>query len=461
MNKSRAAMIVMAGVLAASVFSFAGCQPEEPELDVSLDDILDEYDQEDYVYEGEPCTITMAHWDSAGPMEEATTELAVEAFEKRYPTINVELDIISDYANTYAHTIAAGDVHDVFMVSDGEFRLWSEGGIMQNLRSFLDSSTLLTPELIEEDMLEGALERYETEDGTLLCFPKDIGPQVLYYNKDIFDSLGVDYPPSDRIMTIEEATEMWKKLTVKSGNTTAIYGLGAMTAEGLVWSAGGDFLNDDRTAFPTDQKDLDAIRKAYTWLQNAVITDGIIPSGAAGGGMNGMDLFCAEMAATIVGGRWEISNLRTMDFNWDVAYVPAFEGADMAKNYWSGSVGYAMYNKCEHKEAAWKLIEYIGSPEGQSVLAASGFSIPIYESVAYSDSVVAREKELGPQNYEVFIKSAKSQPAGTHTYLVSQRWLDEGYNALAANLYALTDSARWTVDRFMQEIGPKVNSLIQ
>ena len=112
MNKSRVAMVMMAGILTLGVFSFAGCQPDEPELDISLDDILGEYNQDDYVYEGEPCTITMAHWDSAGPMEEATTELVVEAFEKRYPTINVELDIISDYANTYAHTIAAGDVHD-------------------------------------------------------------------------------------------------------------------------------------------------------------------------------------------------------------------------------------------------------------------------------------------------------------------------------------------------------------
>lgn len=458
--KGKIVSVGLAVLLTASTLSLAACKEEEIEFDFSLDDIMSEFDPDNYVYNGEPCTITMAHWDSAGPMEEATTELVVEAFEKRYPTINVELDIISDYANTYSRAIASGNVHDVFMVSDGEFRLWSEGGIMQNLKSFLNSSTLLTPEMIEEDMLDGALERYESEDGTLMCFPKDIGPQVLYYNKDIFDRLGVAYPPSDRIMTLEEATQMWKDLTVKSGNTTSVYGLGAITSEGLVWSAGGDFLNDDRTAFPTEASDVEAIRQAYTWLQNAVVTDGFVPSGAASGGMNGMDLFCAEMAATIVGGRWEISNLRTMDFNWDVAYVPAFPGENMQKNYWSGSVGYAMYNKCEHKEAAWKLIEYIGSPEGQTILAASGFSVPIYESVAYADSVVAREKQLGPQNYDVFIESAKHQPAGTHTYRASQRWLTEGYNALAANLYSLDESARWTIEKFMSELETKVNSLL-
>lgn len=461
MKKSRALSLMLAGVIGCSAIAFTGCAKEsKPEFNFSLDDILAEYDAENYVYTGEPCTITMAHWDSAGPMEKATTELVIDGFERRYPTIDVKLDIISNYADTYAKTIASGKLHDVFMVSDGEFRIWSEGGKMQNLAPFLASSALLTPELLENDMLEGALERYENEDGTLLCFPKDIGPQVLYYNKDIFDRLGVAYPPSDRIMTIEEATEMWKKLTVTENGITSVYGLGAFTGEGLVWSAGGDFLNDDRTAFPTEQSDIAALKKTYQFLQDAVVKDKFIPDGAVSGGLSGMDMFCAQRAATIVAGRWEISNLRTMDFNWDIAYVPAFEGDNMQQNYWSGSVGYAMFNECKNKDAAWKLIEYFGSPEGQTILAASGFSIPIYNSVAYNENVVRREKELGPQNYDIFIESAKHQPAGTHTYIPSQRWLKEGYNALAANLFALDEGARWTVDKYLEEVKNKVNDFI-
>lgn len=464
-NKTKIFSVALGACVAmTSLFAFAGCgEPEGPpevETGTSLDDILAEFDDYTYEYLGEPCTVRMSHWDSAGPMEEATTRLVLEGFKKRYPTINVELDIISDYADTYSKTIASGNLHDVFMVTDGEFALWSEGGKMQNLTPFLNSSALITPELLQNDMFDGALERYERND-TLLCFPKDIGPQVMYYNKDIFDRLGVEYPAADRIMTMEEATEMWKALTKVENGRTTVYGLATLTSEGLVWSAGGDYLNDTRTGFPTDPKDVAALKKAYTWLQNALLVDKIIPDGAISGGLSGMDMFCAEKAATVVGGRWDVTQLRTMKFNWDIAYVPAFEGDNMQQNYWSGSVGYAMHNGCANKEAAWKVIEYFGSPEGQAILAASGFSIPIYNSIAYDENVMAREKALGPQNYEVFIESAKHQPAGTHTYVASQRWLKEGYNALAASLYDLDPSVRWTVDEYLEKVKEKVNEFLR
>lgn len=466
----KAAVLLAVGMTSVIALSATACG-EEPSGDPddipmselsSLEAIMADYDHLNYTYTGQPCTVTMAHWDSAGPMEEATTRLVIEGFEKRYPSIKVDLDIISNYADTYSKTIASGNLHDVFMVSDGEFALWADGNKMQNLTPFLNSSTLITREMLENDMFEGAVERYQHgPNKTLMCFPKDIGPQVMYYNKDVFDRLGVDYPPNDRIMTIAEAKEMWKALTkVESNGRTSIYGLAAMTSEGLVWSGGGDYLNETRDGFPEDEQSVAAIRQAYQFLQDAVCVDKFIPDGAVSGGLSGMDMFCAERAATIIGGRWDVTALRTMKFNWDIAYVPSFEGEDSAKNYWSGSVGYAMFNQSEHKEAAWKLIEYFGSPEGQAILAGSGFSIPIYESVAYDEEVVAREKALGPQNYEVFIESAKKQPAGTHTYLASQRWLSEGYNALAVNLYSSNESSRWTVDEYITAVRNKVNSLI-
>lgn len=468
----KSAILLALGMTTVCAFSAVACgepsggggNPAEIPMDEksSLEAIMADYDHLDYTYTGQPCTVTMSHWDSAGPMEEATTRLVLQGFEKRYPTINVDLDIISDYADTYSKTIASGNLHDVFMVSDGEFALWAEGNKMQNLTPFLQSSTILTPELLETDMLDGAVERYQYgPNKTLLCFPKDIGPQVMYYNKDIFDRLGVDYPPSDRIMTIEEAKEMWKALTkVEANGRTSVYGLAQMTSEGLVWSAGGDYLNDARDAFPTEASDVNALRRAYQFLQDALCEDKFIPDAAVSGGLSGMDMFCAEKAATIIGGRWEVTSLRTMKFNWDIAYIPSFEGEFSAVNYWSGSVGYAMFNQSQNKEAAWKLIEYFGSPEGQAILAGSGFSIPLYESIAYDENVVAREKALGPQNYNIFIESAKHQPAGTHTYLASQRWLTEGFNALAANLYSTNESSRWTVDEYLEAVKNKVNSLI-
>ena len=240
--KKRVVSLLLIGIMSFPMFLLGACgDKNEVEFGNLVEEVQSNYDKSLYVYDGEPCEISWAHWDSVGPMEEATSRLIIEGFEKRYPTIKVKLDIISDYQNLYANNIAAGKVHDVFLVPDGAFRQWStNGSIFTNLKPFLSQSFLISEDVIANDMFEGAIDRYTTGNDAVLALPKDIGPYVMYYNKDMFDSMGVEYPPSDRIMTIEEASAMWRKLTDASKR---IYGIAAYPWEGLVWSAGGDFLN--------------------------------------------------------------------------------------------------------------------------------------------------------------------------------------------------------------------------
>ena len=110
--------------------------------------------------------------------------------------------------------------------------------------------------------------------------------------------------------------------------------------------------------------------------------------------------------------------------------------------------------------AAWKLVEYISSREGQELLAASGFAVPIYNSLAVDERIVERELSMGPQNYSVFIESAKHQPAGTHTWLNSNRWRTESYDALSAQLFATNASSRISVDEFLNQVKNKVNGIL-
>ncbi len=458
--KKQVVALLLTGTLILPTLLFGGCG-EGTDVDFGnlVEEVQSNYDESLYVYDGEPCEISWAHWDSVGPMEEATSRLIIEAFEKRYPTIKVNLDIISDYQNLYANNIAAGQVHDVFLVPDGAFRQWStNGSIFTNLKPFLNQSLLISEDVIANDMFEGAIERYTSENDAVLALPKDIGPYVMYYNKDMFDAMGVEYPPNDRIMSIEEASEMWRKLTDASQR---IYGIAAYPWEGLVWSAGGDFLNEDHTAFPTDPAQIAGLKKAFTFLQDAMYgEDPFMPTGSDLGGQSDTTLFAAQRCATVIAGRWEVTSMRTYDFNWDVAYVPAFEGENMQKNCWSGSIGYAVYSGAENKVAAWKLVEYIASREGQELLAASGFAIPIYNSLATDERIVERELSLGPQNYQVFIESAKHQPAGTHTWLSSNRWRTESYDALSAQLFALNPSSRISVDEFLEDVKERVNSIL-
>ncbi len=445
--------------------ALAGCTNTNrttSEVGVNTDDleaILAKYDELGYEYEytGDPVTITMTHWDSSGAtVERAVIEGMLEGFYERYPDITVDLQILGDYEGTYGNNLVANNVTDVFLVPDGAFTSWASFNKMVNLDPYIAASTLVDT----DGMFPSVISRYQYDSstqragsGVQLALPKDVGPYVLFYNKDHFDEMGVEYPPSDRIMTIEEATEMWLALTkYDDDGSISRYALGGMGPEGLVWSAGGDFLNETRDAFPTDEATLQGLRDGYQFMQDVYVTYNIMPPSSWTAGTDGETLFSMQMISTLVAGRWNVTSFNTLGFDWDVAYVPAFD-VNPTKNMYSGSVGYGIFNQCENIEAAWKLVEYIASREGQELLSATGFQIPCYYDVATSDDVREREARLfGYENYDVFVESAQNQSYGLWQYRADSRWKELGYDTISERLYSTDPSTRYTVDEFLTAV---------
>lgn len=422
----------------------------------SLDDIQKKYDDLDWSYDGDECTITMCHWDSAGRnVEAAVLNALLKGFNKRYPNIHVELEILTDYENTYGNNISADNMHDVFLVPDGAFGSWASSKKLVNLTPYVEASTIIDT----DNMYETSLTRYQYNfntnkpgSGVQLALPKDIGPYVMYYNEDIFNQLEVELPPSDRIMTIDEATTMWQSLTKKnsSGDITC-YGVGGLGIEGLVWSAGGDFLNEDRDAFPTDESTLAGLKKGYQYMQDSYFKYEVQPPSEFTAGQDASTLFSMQKVACYIGGRYNVTSFMNLDFKWNVCYVPAFT-ENSEKNMYSGSVGYAMSSTCKNKLAAWKLIEYVASREGQEILSSTGFQIPCYTDLALSDDVKAREQINYPGlNYEVFVHSAEKQSYGLWQYRNNQKWKTMGYDTTSEYLYHSDESKRWTVDYFLEQ----------
>lgn len=453
-------------LLCMAILTAVSCKVVEsytpPDVTVDEDElttILHKYDDlgYTYTYSGGECTITMAHWDSSGAaIERAVVEALLQGFNARYPQIKVELEILQDYEATYGNRIGAGTNHDVFLVPDGAISAWAGSGKLENLTPYIAASDILNVGNGLATVYSSCLTRYQYNpatgrmgSGNQLALPKDVGPYVMFYNKDWFEQMGVECPPSDRIMTIDEATEMWQALTKRNsqGSITG-YGVAGLNIEGLVWSAGGDFLNPDRTAYPTDEAALAGLKQGYQYMQDSYLTYEVQPPATFTGTMSPSNLFAQQKVACVVGGRWEVSTFRELSFNWDVAYVPAFEENPDA-NMYSGSVGYAVSSKSQNKEAAWKLVEYIASREGQEILTATGFQIPVYEDLAMDPDLVAREKSKGPENYEIFVTSAKKQGYGLWQYRNNILWKEKGYDTPSEYLYSTNPDTRITVDEFL------------
>ena len=67
----------------------------------------------------------------------------------------------------------------------------------------------------------GTIEQLTTDDGNFYAVPFRSDFWVLYYNKDLFDKAGVEYPSND--LTMEDYDALARKMTSGSGDTK-VYG---------------------------------------------------------------------------------------------------------------------------------------------------------------------------------------------------------------------------------------------
>lgn len=386
-------------------------------------------------------SIRVAYWSSAGAaLERAGVECFATGFKAKNPGVEVNIDILDDYVNQFQNNMATGSSkYDVFLVPDGYFGTWVGTGVMEDLTERAQNSTVFNL----EDMYDNVTERYmynnqtkQLGSGSIYALPKDVGPYVMYYNKTILEEFYVDgddtkesiydhyeeYLTATESFDIDVAQEMWKDI---KANDKTMYAVGNVQIEGLVWSNGGDFIDDSKIPAEgalTDPKVQEAYEK---YLE--LVHEGLMPDGATAGMGDPATLFQGGSCATLITGRWAVNSFRAIeDFDWDVCPVPAFadEGDDPTLNSSSGSVALAIHKRSKNKELAWDFIEYVASLEGQLTATRSGFAIPFYDTPEALAALQEADAGKLPTNTECFINGAKNQQRNRMSALsYSYRWV--------------------------------------
>ncbi len=434
--------------------------------DVSVDElqaIMEKYDEDfaTQTYTGGKCVIELAHWDGDGrAIEMSVLNTMLKGFNIRYPDISVKLTILSDYDKVYSTTLLGSKVADVFLMPDGDVMQWAPLNVCEDLGPYLESSTLVDT----SKMYQSSVLRYKynfltgrcDENGTTVALPKDIGPTVMYYNKSAFKKAGIPYPSNTEIMNLEDAFTMWSQLKQINNGVVKMYGVGGLSIEGLVWSCGGDFLNEERTGIPNEgTPEYKGLKEGYEYMQRSYVNmghdnDQIQPPASWSSGSDASTLFSNQMLACYIGLKSKVTAFRKLQFDWDCCPVPAGM-VYPTKNAWSGSVGYSMYNGSTHKEAAWKLIEYINSKEGQELLSATGFQIPVYPELAEQEDFIERESSNKPENFQCFLSAASEQPVGLWSYYKNQLWKSEVYDTYVEKVFDESGTPK-SVDAFLAEV---------
>ena len=389
------------------------------------------------------------------PEEKKIFNDMVDEFMKENPDIKVIYENVpSDYEGKM-NAMLAGEAPDVLYVPDGSFGRWASSGVLKSLQPYIEQDQWKT-ELDLESMWENALPRYRYDgsrlgQGDLYCLPKDIGPTVIYYNKNLFDKMGVSYPNAETPMSFEELLEKAQKITIQSADGTRMeqYGIGSIWWEGFIWSNGGEIVDTKTGNFTLNEPNG---LESMNYIADLVNKYKVSPTPASTSSEGDDQMFQSGKVGMIIGGRWKVPTYRKLSFDWDVAPMPAGKTGKSAG--WSGSVGIAMSAKTEHPDEAFRLIAFLGGKKGQEMQASTGFNIPNYKSLANTDLFL--QKGQKPEHSEVFINMAEIEEPGPWDYYPNTKWWD----ILNQNLYKIWDGSQ-SAESLLGELEPRIEKSLK
>ncbi len=332
----------------------------------------------------EVTTITFMGWE-ASPLETKAVEAGIAKFEELNPDIKVQYTpglAGAEYVAKLLSTVAGNSTPDVFFIAAEDYRTFASKGVLEELTGkFTDNYSL-------DDFIP-SVQDIMNIDGKVYGIQSCIVAPIVYYNKDIFDKLGVPYPDADpnNAMTAADFRELCKKLTVKNGDTVETYGVygleaGWLTVYPFMMSNGIKPYTDD---YMTSTFNTPETGEVLSWIRDIRVVDGSAPDATTleNIGMSAAQMLQTGKVAMIIDGSWALQQLSQMDFNIGMAPLPKFKVAVTD----SFAHLHAISAASSHKEEAWKFVQFLSGMDYQGALVSEGLWMPNRKSMYEPETV--------------------------------------------------------------------------
>lgn len=349
-----------------------------------------------------------------------------EAFEGVSLTYEPGGSESASYQDVLVTEIEAGTAPDVFWIPGTDIARFAEAGLILNLADYASADA----EYSVGDFYEGPMEFLTTsidDSEALWGLPRDVSAFAIYYNQDLFDEAGLDYPG--------EGDWDWAAFQDASEEVSAlgdeIYGF-AMNAWWANWgyfvnAAGSSFFTEDYGACGLDNE---ATTQALSFAQ------GLFDSGAAlPWGSDGEPPFLAGNVGMFLNGRWATPGaVANADFNWNVAPLPTGpSGEDTNWLFWGA---YVVNAETEHPEEAWDLVTRLTSADIQGQIASLGANIPSRSTDDAVDLFLGTLPDSGVNN-QAFIDGTMAADVRTEAPLFAGDWtaIDTAYGNAVTSVF--------------------------
>lgn len=276
--------------------------------------------------------------------------------------------------------VASGSAPDAYELNYENFIAYAKKGVLLDLTPLFgnfDTSVLN----------KNALEAFRA-DGKQYGLPASFSNVVLFYNKDLFDQAGVDYPTSS--WTWADVNQAAEKIRALGNDIFGIYQpIQFWEFYKTVRQNGGGLMNDDMTAFTVDRpENVETLQH----LVDRMLKTNVMPTEAQMAGMGDWDLFKSGRLGMLVTGIWAFPDFSAnITFNWDIEVEPG--NKQKATHFFSN--GLVINKDTKVAEAAFEWVKFMSaSREAATIRVEAGWELP---AVTYDD-VLQKYLQVTPPN---------------------------------------------------------------
>ncbi len=362
-------LLASCGTPAPAAQSAEGATETTPVADGAKTEEKSEVPAAEAPKDGEPITLKIAMWE---PYEEEKSHVIASKKYTELTGIEFEWICVTDgYDQKMMTMTAGGNAPD--LIQFWNTPQYVEAGIVQNIQDLVERDNFFP------EGKYGIVEGFETYKGEYYGLATEATPRAIYYNKDIFDAVGVPYPKDG--WTWDEFYETAKKLTQGEGENQT-FGYVALAdhiylMQQYVWSNGSDFISEDGTT-TIGYIDSPQTKEMIKWYKSLYDISAQVIQGDQAKNLGEAE-FMSGKVAMMDNGIWPTWKLEEANINYGVVSPPVPKSGDtFIPVIHSGAYGISPNSK--YKEECWEFMKFVQSEQGQEAYAVT--SLPLLKQVS-------------------------------------------------------------------------------
>jgi multiple sugar transport system substrate-binding protein len=272
----------------------------------------------------------------------------------------------------------AGTAPDVMAGCCDFLPIWAQQGHLLDLRPYVDAD--LDRDTVS-DWDAAQYRAFFTQEGLQYALPKYHGALGLYYNKDLFDAYGTDYPEKtwthdDYLTAMRRFFRDWDR-----NGQTDVWG----SMVDVAWeriqvhvNAWGGHLVDPKDPTRSAMAEPEAL-EALEWLRHRIWDDQVMASALQVRHVEIKQAFIDQDIVMVEDGSWALKDILS-NARFRVGVVP-FPAGPAKRVTLATTDGFGIYAGTRHPDAAWELLKFLISKEYGRAMARANFLQPARESL--------------------------------------------------------------------------------